>query len=448
MKQGSKVFAQGTKWMMGSHGRLNFWFDKWLSEGNVRSLIEGPLKTKEDQVLVMDLRMGGNGDFTNCSMEFLESIMMILKAVPFPTSHSCTDKIVWATSPSGSFEPKSADEIATGTPNWFPDFEGKRIWRLDSLPKVKAFIWKCYLHSIPTKEVLLGRRLANDAQCQMCNNGRESIMHILRDCSFAKVFWDNTVSVSNIQNFFSLDLCDWLTRNLELTSLQEGLVPWNLYFPLDIWNLWIHRNNFLFKENHPNPSIGKAVSQAAEKYFFRAARNSIIKSSKLLIMVRWNKPSNGWVKLNTDGSALGNPGRARGGGLIRDSDGQWVKGFTRNIGYATKAELWALRDELTLCLALNTVAVEIKIDAAVVFDWITNDSTCNLNHSSLIMNCGTLAGLIPQVKICHCFGEANKCADALARKGPSIQQDFIVFYSLPVDIAMLFFSDFSVLIAL
>ena len=178
-------------------------------------------------------------------MEFLESIMMILKAVPFPTSHFCTDKIVWATSPSGSFEPKSADEIATGTPNWFPDFEGKRIWKLDSLPKVKAFIWKCYLHSIPTKEVLLGRRLANDAQCQMCNNGRESIMHILRDCSFAKVFWDNTVSVSNIQNFFSLDLCDWLARNLELTSLQEGLVPWNLYFPLDIWNLWIHSNNGL-----------------------------------------------------------------------------------------------------------------------------------------------------------------------------------------------------------
>lgn len=313
-------------------------------------------------------------------MEFLESIMMILKAVPFPTSHFCTDKIVWATSPSGSFEPKSADEIATGTPNWFPDFEGKRIWKLDSLPKVKAFIWKCYLHSIPTKEVLLGRRLANDAQCQLCNNGRESIMHILRDCSFAKVFWDNTVSVSNIQNFFSLDLCDWLTRNLELTSLQEGLVPWNLYFPLDIWNLWIHSNNGL-----------KALPETSGK-----------------------------------------------------------KGFTRNIGYATsvEAELWALRDGLTLCLALNTVAVEIKIDAAVVFDWITNDSTCNLNHSSLIMNCRTLAGLIPQVKICHCFREANKCADALARKGPSIQQDFIVFYSLPVDIAMLLFSDFSVLIAL
>lgn len=179
-------------------------------------------------------------------------------------------------------------------------------------------------------------------------------MHIFWDCSFAKVFWDNTMSVSNIQNFFSLDLCDWLTRNLKQTSLQEGLVPWNLYVPLDIWNLWIHRNNVVFKENHPNPSIGKAVSQATEIYFFYAAKNSMIKSSKLS-MVRWNRPSNGWVKLNTDGLALGNPGRASGGGLIHDSDGQWVKGFTRNIDYATsvEAELWALKDGLTLCLTLK-----------------------------------------------------------------------------------------------
>lgn len=146
-------------------------------------------------------------------------------------------------------------------------------------------------------------------------------------------------------------------------------------------------------------------------------------------MVRWNRPSNRWVKLNTDGLALGNPGRASGGGLIRDSDGQWVKGFTRNIGYATsvEAELWALKDGLTLCLTLRTVAVEIKIDAIVVCDWITNDSTCNLNHSSLIMNCRTLAGLIPHVKICHCSREANKCADALARKAHPSNKTFIYF---------------------
>ena len=76
----------------------------------------------------------------------------------------------------------------------------------------------------------------------------------------------------------------------------------------------------MFKGNHPNPGLGRYVSQAANEYFFCAARNGMLTSSKL-IMVRWNEPSSGWYKLNTDGLALGNLGRASGGGLIRDSNG-------------------------------------------------------------------------------------------------------------------------------
>ena len=53
------------------------------------------------------------------------------------------------------------------------------------------------------------------------------------------------------------------------------------------------------------------------------------------IQVRWEKPSSNWFKLNTDGASSGNPGRAGGGGVIRDSAGKWVKGFERSIGLTT-----------------------------------------------------------------------------------------------------------------
>ena len=39
------------------------------------------------------------------------------------------------------------------------------------------------------------------------------------------------------------------------------------------------------------------------------------------IPVKLNKPPPGCYKLNTDGASLGNPRRARGGRLIRDSSG-------------------------------------------------------------------------------------------------------------------------------
>ena len=63
--------------------------------------------------------------------------------------------------------------------------------------------------------------------------------------------------------------------------------------------------------------------------------------------IRWEKPRAGWLTLNTDGSAGSNSGPG-GGGLLRDENGNWVKGFARKIGNTSSylAELWALRDGL------------------------------------------------------------------------------------------------------
>ena len=57
------------------------------------------------------------------------------------------------------------------------------------------------------------------------------------------------------------------------------------------------------------------------------------------------------------------------------------------------------------------------------------------------MDCRTLINQVPQVRIMHCFREANICTDALTWKDPIIQQDFVVYDSLPVDIAMLLYYD-------
>ena len=54
-----------------------------------------------------------------------------------------------------------------------------------------------------------------------------------------------------------------------------------------------------------------------------------------VIAVRLEKPLLNWYKLNTDGASCGNPERARGGGVIRDSVGNWIRGFARYIGYTT-----------------------------------------------------------------------------------------------------------------
>ena len=141
---------------------------------------------------------------------------------------------------------------------------------------------------------------------------------------------------------------------------------------------------------------------------------------KEVVLVRWNSLSIGWYKLNLDGSSLGNPGRASGGGLIRDSNGVWIKGFTCNIrtSSSVEVELWAFRDGLSLCFSLNIVALEIEVDAKVILDWVLIEHNCNLNHTTLIMDCRALINQVLQVKMMYCFCRTNKCADALAQRGP------------------------------
>lgn len=42
-----------------------------------------------------------------------------------------------------------------------------------------------------------------------------------------------------------------------------------------------------------------------------------------LSLLAWSKPTNQWIKVNTDGSAFTNPGRLVSGGILRDKDGKF-----------------------------------------------------------------------------------------------------------------------------
>lgn len=52
-------------------------------------------------------------------------------------------------------------------------------------------------------------------------------------------------------------------------------------------------------------------------------------------LVSWQKPPQGHVKLNVDGSAFGNPGKVGFGGHVRSEDGGWIMGFYGFVGHAT-----------------------------------------------------------------------------------------------------------------
>ena len=173
-------------------------------------------------------------------------------------------------------------------------------------------------------------------------------------------------------------------------------------------------------------------NQVAEFFFCVLDHANVTRTRR--ISVGWTKPQPLWTKLNTDGAALGSPGLAGGGGIIRDCHGEWISGFARSIGFTTSfaAEFWALRDGLRLCLSLGINAVEVEVDASFVVSLMANAADTNSEFAPLVDDCRDLLKRFPQAQIKHCYREGNKYADRLARLGTDLEENFAVFVLLPL----------------
>ncbi|KAL6579795.1 hypothetical protein OROMI_007819 [Orobanche minor] len=103
-------------------------------------------------------------------------------------------------------------------------------------------------------------------------------------------------------------------------------------------------------------------------------------------MVRWLKPPIGWMKLNTDGAARGNPGLAAAGGIVRDPSGKPFLCFWEFIGFQsnTIAELHGIWRGLQLCFEKGMIL-------PVVICWLIM-----LVDSSIILSLGAF-------KMSYCF---------------------------------------------
>ena len=115
------------------------------------------------------------------------------------------------------------------------------------------------------------------------------------------------------------------------------------------------------------------------------------------------------------------------------------------MGFSTSvaAELWALRDGLILCIALRLPAVIIELDAKLIVDLLQKTEGNRNCIDALVGDCKTELGNIPIVQVNHCYREVNKCADAIARRGALLSQDFVIFLDLPAEVSLLLSLDLA-----
>ena len=134
---------------------------------------------------------------------------------------------------------------------------------------------------------------------------------------------------------FNLDIHSWLEANCMCNPLiKANGYPWRIVSTFAIWSLWKYRNKMVFKNTTLSPNLHESCLKQAIEYVYYV-RKSFRTKQMVNYQVKWNKPFNGWCKLNTDGASFGNLGRVGGKGLIRDHSGTWIRGYIHNIGFTT-----------------------------------------------------------------------------------------------------------------
>ncbi|PHU20008.1 hypothetical protein BC332_11159 [Capsicum chinense] len=141
----------------------------------------------------------------------------------------------------------------------------------------------------------------------------------------------------------------------------------------------------------------------------------------------WQKPTSGWLKLNTDGSSKGNSGSAGGGGIIKNSEGCFVLDFAENYGICSNnvAEVKAILQGIKICISMRLSNVIIEDDSQIIIDMINNKMKPPWQIYYIIDHIIQLSSKVNFIFV-HTYREGNKLADLLANYGESIPGNIIM----------------------
>ena len=133
------------------------------------------------------------------SLELLEHLfnkkdMDLITTIPLE-NNSISDQLIWGFTTNGLYTVKLGYWVAMQLRNdeWRSNFIDddiwRRIWNLEVLGVVRDFAWRGSRDMVPTKDVIKKRIILNTDCCELCSNETENILHVIRDCVFAKEAW-------------------------------------------------------------------------------------------------------------------------------------------------------------------------------------------------------------------------------------------------------------------
>lgn len=310
---------------------------KWLHRGRLCDLLPY-IDTHDTHLKIADIYHNGVWHFERLYTQLPLDIKLDIQSVYL--NYLSPNILIWNHAPNGTYSAKSAyvwlirDLLVNPEPTGWT-----WIWKLKIPENVRHFVWLTMHESLPTNEFRVQRHISFDGSCQRCGSQRETILHALHDCPRVQTIW-NILGFSRSDLFLTNDVSNWLKSH---ATTENGCL-----FVICCWFLWKSRNSEIFSDfrwptwrilNQTHSLVASSIKAVGGQVSGRGAR-----------MVKWHPPPPNSIKINVDGSSYGNPGRAGFGGLLRNSVGEWLIGYSGCCGIATNinAELQAIEHGLRL----------------------------------------------------------------------------------------------------
>ena len=220
IKKGREIFHKGIRWILKRDSGLSIWHDKWFAKALLRALIQGPLLEEEERLQVKEVFGPHGWNWSKIYVQVSNDIIMEINAMPYSLGASIEeDRLIWNGDNHGDFEFKSAYSLATRCSEEEEEFMGFWVWKVDTLMRIKSFMWQCLHNSVGVGDCLVKRHLSEVDGCPICLREVETIIHRLRDCEMAKTTW-TSLGVRLNSRFFEDDLHIWFEKNCKVNECR------------------------------------------------------------------------------------------------------------------------------------------------------------------------------------------------------------------------------------
>ncbi|XP_019237530.1 PREDICTED: uncharacterized protein LOC109217719 [Nicotiana attenuata] len=308
-----------------------------------------------------------------------------------------------------------------------------RQWLNNNPFKISLLSWRLYLGKLPFDDIIakFGNQIVS--RCMCCQSPKEdTIQHVFIEGDTAKFLWNTFGAPIGIKHE------NWPVRRA-LRNWWDGKPKNKIHIfilravPLAInWKIWKNWRTCRYgdqKKFQPRKmeyqvmwTVQAALSMAFPKCNMTDSWPIFCEKverwnpTSIVHQVTWQKPPNGRIKINTDGSYLHETGSAGIGGIARNEEGDLIMAFSLPVQSNTNnsTEAMAAKVGIQWCIQQGYNDFYLEIDLQIVANMLNERYTDNLHLKDLIDEITRIMHNV-EINIAHYFREANQVADTLAK---------------------------------